>query len=80
MPKLWIQKAVKKKGALSRQLGIPEKENIPLSLLAKIKGTKIGSKIKNPTKKGHRKIKVTLLLKRRAVLAHTLKTKVGRRR
>lgn len=75
----WIQKAVRKRGALSRQLGIPEKENIPISLLTRIKGAKIGSKIRNPTKKGHKRIKVTLLLKRRAVLAHTLKTKVGRR-
>jgi len=33
--KLWIQKAKLKKGTLSKQLGIPEEENIPVSLLKK---------------------------------------------
>ena len=34
-PKQWIQKAIRKsrKSALSRQLGIPEKDNIPVALL-----------------------------------------------
>lgn len=71
--KYWIPKIDMKKGALSRQLGIPEEENIPISLLAKIKKAKIGTTITNPTKTGKRKIKVTKLLKKRAVLAHTLK-------
>jgi len=69
----WIQKAVKKPGALSRQLGIPIKKNIPISLLKKIRNAKIGSTITNPTKTGKRRIKVTRLLKKRAVLALTLK-------
>jgi hypothetical protein len=29
----WIQKAIKKKGALHRALGVPAKEKIPLDLL-----------------------------------------------
>ncbi len=75
----WIQSAIKKPGALSRQLGIPEEEDIPIRLLQKIKNTEIGTTIKNPTKKGKRRIKVTRLLKRRAVLALTLK-KLRRRK
>lgn len=77
--KKWIQKAVKKRGALSRQLGIPEKKNIPVSWLSKIIKAKIGATVKNPTRSGKKKVKVTRLLKRRAVLAHTLK-KIRRRR
>jgi len=69
----WIQKAIKKPGALSRQLGIPIKKNIPISLLKKIRNAKIGSTITNPTKTGKRRIKVTRLLKKRAALALTLK-------
>jgi len=69
----WIQRAVKKPGALSRQLGIPIKDNIPKTLLEKIAKTPIGKTIRNPTKKGKRRIKVTRKLKKRAVLALTLK-------
>lgn len=69
----WIQKAIKKPGALSRQLGIPVQKNIPISLLKKIRSAKVGSTITNPTKTGKRRIKVTRLLKKRAVLALTLK-------
>ena len=69
----WIQKTGLKKGALSRQLGIPERENIPITLLEKIRKAPIGSTIRNPTKRGKRLIKVTRLLKKRAVLALTLK-------
>jgi len=71
--KRWIQKAIKKPGALSKQLGIPEEEDIPVSLLKKIKNAEIGEVITNPTKKGKKKIKVTRKLKKRAVLALTLK-------
>jgi hypothetical protein len=74
--KKWIQKAIKKKGALSRQLDIPEEQNIPISLLGKIKKAKIGSVVKNPTGVGKKRIKVTRLVKQRATLAHTLKTKI----
>ncbi len=69
----WIQGAIKRKGALSRQLGIPEKENIPTTLLNRISKAKVGSTIKNPTKKGRKTYKVTGLLKKRATLAKTLK-------
>lgn len=62
-----------KKGALSRQLGISEEENIPPSLLELIRQTPVGTTIKNPTQQGKRQIRVTALLKKRAVLAQTLK-------
>ena len=73
--KKFIQKALKKgkKGALSRQLGIPEKDNIPFTLLNKIIKAKPGQTITNPTKMGRRRIPVTRLLERRAILARTLK-------
>ena len=69
----WIQRTGLKKGALSRQLGIPEEENIPITLLEKIRKAEIGTVIRNPTRTGKRRIKVTRKLKRRAVLALTLK-------
>jgi len=69
----WIQKTGMKKGALSRQLGIPIHENIPITLLRKIKNANIGDTITNPTKKGRKKYKVTKLLKQRAVMAFNLK-------
>lgn len=69
----WIQKTGLKKGTLSRQLGIPEEENIPITLLEKIRRAEIGAVVRNPTKTGKRRIKVTRKLKRRAVLALTLK-------
>ena len=62
-----------KKGALSKHLGIPEKKNIPKTLLLKIKGAKAGTTIKNPTKSGKRNIKVTSKTKKQANLALTLK-------
>ncbi len=75
----WIQKTHLKKGMLSRQLGIPERQNIPSSLLTKIIRSKAGNTITNPTKSGKRRIKVTRLLERRAILAQTLK-KISQRR
>ena len=67
-----------KKGALSKELRIPEAKNIPKTLLLKIKGTNIpkGKKsktIRNPTKSGKRNVKVTSTTKKRASLALTLK-------
>lgn len=61
----WVKDAFKyhKRGSLHRQLGIPQKEKIPVSTLKKIVGTKIGNKANGKT--------VTLLLKRRASLALT---------
>jgi len=73
MAKKFIKKAKLKPGALSRQLGIPEKDNIPFTLLEKIKKAEIGKTIKNPTKSGKREIKVTKKLKKRVVLALTMK-------
>jgi len=75
MKELWIQKAFKKKkkGSLSRMLEIPEKDNIPFTLLEKIRVTDIGKTIKNPTKTGKKKIKITRLLKRRSVAALNVK-------
>jgi len=73
MAKKFIKKAALKKGALSRQLGIPEKDNILFTLLEKIKKAEIGTTIKNPTKSGKQEIKVTKKLKKRAVLALTMK-------
>jgi len=71
--KLWIQSATLKEGTLSRQLGIPIKDNIPVTLLKAIRDADIGETIKNPTKKGKKQFKVTKLLKQRSVLALTLK-------
>lgn len=73
MAKKFIQEIGIKKGALSRQLGIPEKENIPFTLLDKIIAAKAGQTITNPTKTGKRRIKVTRLLEQRAILARNLK-------
>jgi hypothetical protein len=73
MAKKWIRKAKIKKGTLSRQLDIPEEDDIPITLLRAIRDADIGDTIKNPTKMGKQKIKVTQLLKKRAVLAITLK-------
>lgn len=69
----FIKKANLKEGALSRQLGIPIKKNIPITLLNKIVKTKIGQVIKNPTKSGIPVIRVTRKLKRRSVFARNLK-------
>lgn len=46
MVRKWIQRAIKKRGALSRQLGIPEEKKIPITLLRKIKAAEIGEKKK----------------------------------
>ena len=73
MAKKWMHKVAIKKGTLSRQLGIPIEDNIPITLLKAIQNAKIGTTIKNPTKAGKASIKVTRLLKKRAVFAITLK-------
>lgn len=71
--KFWIQKTGMKKGALSKQLGVKEEEDIPMELLDKVIKAKAGDTIKNPTKTGKRSIKVTRKLERRAILARNLK-------
>ncbi len=69
----FIQNIGIKKGALSKQLNIPERANIPMTLLNKIIAARPGDIIRNPTQTGKRKIKVTRLLERRAILARNLK-------
>lgn len=72
----WIQKAHVKKGALSRQLGIPIEEDIPISILQDIKRKEVGDIVNLPRKGNEvfvRRVKVTKLLKRRAQLALNLK-------
>lgn len=51
-----------KEGALSKQLGIPEKDKIPKMLLKKIDKAKVGDMVKLPSGK---EIKVTPLLHKR---------------
>ena len=79
MVKKWIQKVVNKPGTLHKQLGIPKREKIPISLLNKIIKAHAGETIVNPTKRGKKKIKVTRLLESRAILAKNLK-KISQRR
>ncbi len=59
----WIQKAIKKPGALSKQLGVPEEENIPTKTLksAAKKGGKLGKRARLAmTLKGFRKEEIDL--------------------
>jgi len=61
--KKWIKKAIKKPGALSKQLGVPEEENIPAKTLksAAKKGGKLGKRARLAmTLKGFRKEEVDL--------------------
>ncbi len=71
--KNWIQKAIKHPGALHKHLGIPMNKKIPKTLLVEIKEAEVGQIIKNPTKTGKRRIKVTETLKKEATLALTLR-------
>lgn len=77
----WIPRGTEgiKKGALSRQLGIPESATIPMQLLADIKSAHVGAVLRNRHGIGKREIKITKLLKQRANLAMTLK-RIGRKR
>jgi hypothetical protein len=68
-PPKWMQGAHLKKGTFSRQVGIPEKANIPLGLINEIRAAPVGSHVQGP----HGWIPVTTLLKKRANLARTLK-------
>jgi hypothetical protein len=71
MVKKWIQKVVKpgEKGLLHKQLGVPQRQRIPKTLLHAIRNAETGDKIRNPTSIGKRQIKVTTLLKQRANFA-----------
>lgn len=63
--KLWIQKAISKKGALRKQLGIKKGEKVPISILRRIVDTETGKTVSFRGKT----IRVTIQLKRRALLA-----------
>lgn len=75
----WIQQAVdpEDEGALSRQLGIPEEENIPMSLLNAIIDAEDGETISNPTDTGSSTITVTSKMKQRANFARNVKKSTG---
>ena len=67
--KLGGKKITIKKGALSRQLGIPIEKDIPKALLWKLDKMKIGEE----TEYKGKKLRITRLLKQRVSLAITLK-------
>jgi len=70
--KKWIQKVIKKPGALHKSLGIPEDENIPM--------TTIDSKIETLNNKREQEDGLTKKeskLLRRLNLAKTLKSNIG---
>jgi UTP-glucose-1-phosphate uridylyltransferase len=69
----WVQKAFAKHkaGSLHRQLGVSITKKLPKTFLVVIKKTTIGKVARNPTEIGKRRVTVTKLLKKRAVLAHT---------
>lgn len=69
----FLQKINLKKGALSKELGIPEDENIPCKLLYKLNAASSGDNVKNPTNVGKLEIYVTKKMKKRVNLALTLK-------
>lgn len=66
---MWMQDAFKRagKGVFHRQLGVPTSEKIPLTFLQAIVDTKIGMYAHNPTTTGDKMVKVTSLMKKRAV-------------
>ncbi len=78
--KKFIQRSNLKKGALSKQLDILEKDDIPMTLLRAIVIARIGMKLRNPTKSGKRMIPITRLLIRRALFAIVLKKLAMKRR
>lgn len=79
--KKWIGDVLSRKpGALHQQLGISRDTKIPKTLLASIQGADAGDIIKNPTKTGHRRYKVTPLLKRRVNPVLTVRGFKRRRR
>ena len=70
----WIQKVVtpKSRGLLHRQLKISLSRKIPKNLLVKIKRAKVNSYVRRRVNNQEFPLKVTRLLKRRAVLALNL--------
>ena len=77
----WLQDAFegKKEGALHRMLGVPPSVTLPITWLEVIKKTKIGSRAWNPTQIGFKSVKVTRLLKQRAVAALNAR-RIGQKR
>lgn len=73
MAKQFIKGAIKKEGALRRQLRIPKDKKIPKELLDEIVEAKAGETITNPTNVGKKRIKVTRKMEHRANLARTLR-------
>ena len=69
----WIQEADIKEGALLKQLGIPEDQKIPMSLLDKILIADVGDTIEFSIGGEKKRVKVTRKLQRRVRLAKTLK-------
>lgn len=67
MPKTkWVGKVFSRKpGALHRQLSISQDTRIPKTLLVTILNADTGDVIKNPTKVGRRRYRVTTLMQRR---------------
>ena len=65
---MWMQEAFKRagKGVFHKQLGVPTSEKIPMTFLQAIVDTKIGMYAHNPTAIGHKMVKVTALMKKRA--------------
>lgn len=66
-PKKWMREAFdpKKKGRLRKQLGVPADKRIPVTFMREIQKAPIGSKVKNPTDIGKKKVTITNLLKKR---------------
>ena len=73
MANKWIQKIDIKKGALHKQLGIPEDQKIPMGLINKILAASPGDIIEYTVNGKKKRIKVTTKLIRRANLAKTFK-------
>jgi len=83
MPKTkWVGDVLgRKPGALHRQLSISLDTRIPKTLLVTIQNADTGDIIKNPTKVGRRRYKVTTLMQRRVNPVLTARGfKRGRRR
>ena len=61
-----MQRALRRKpGALHRQLGIPRGTKIPVTLMREILDADTGDVVKNPTKVGKPRYKVTTLMQQR---------------
>lgn len=60
-----------KKGALHRQLRIPQDKKIPKALIVKITKNEPGEVIKNPSKIGRAKYRVTEKMRKRAFFARS---------